>query len=105
MSTDTSIEALRRHLFDAIAGVKAGTVDVDKARAINDLSQTIVNTAKVEVDYLRTVSGKGSSFMSSALVDAPPALPTPTPGQVPPAGQARPGNGITSITQHICRDD
>lgn len=48
--------ALRKTLFDTLEMLKKGTIDLDKAKAINDTAQTIINCAKVEVDYMR-VSG------------------------------------------------
>lgn len=73
------ISALRTHLFDAIAGVKAGSLDLDKARAINELGKTLVDTAKVEVDYIRATSGSATStFIQPAREDVtdPAALPS-----------------------------
>jgi hypothetical protein len=64
MSND--ITALRKHLFEAIQGVKDGTLGLDDARAINELCKTITETAKVEVDYLRATGGGESSFIDSA---------------------------------------
>lgn len=64
MSND--ITKLRQHLFDAIAGVKDGSLDLDKARAINELGKTLTDTAKVEVDYLRATGGGESTFIDSA---------------------------------------
>lgn len=55
-----NINDLREVLFASIEAVKAGTLDLDKARAINDLCQTVVNTAKVEVDYARQTGATGS---------------------------------------------
>ena len=65
MSND--ITALRAHLFEALQSVKAGTLDLDKARAINEIGKTIVDTAKVEVDYLRATGGGESSFIDTAI--------------------------------------
>ena len=65
MSQD--ITALREHLFDAIAGVKSGSLDLDKARAINELGKTLVDTAKVEVDYLKALGGGESQFIDTAV--------------------------------------
>lgn len=96
MSTET-IEDLRRHLFAAIAGVKDGTVTIDKAKTIADLCQVVVNTAKVEVDYLRVTEGGESKFINTATAHrSPPALPL---------SGGTPGNGIAGITRHICKDD
>ncbi|WP_430230999.1 hypothetical protein [Nitrosomonas communis] len=59
-----NIEELRGILFEAIRGVKDGTLDLEKAKVIEGLSQTIINSAKVEVDYLRVTEGVGgTSFM------------------------------------------
>ena len=63
MSND--ITALRAHLFAALQGVKDGTLDLDKARAINEIGKTITDTAKVEVDYLRATGGGESAFIDA----------------------------------------
>ena len=96
MSTNT-IEDLRAHLFATIAGVKDGTVTIDKAKTIGDLCQVVVNTAKVEVDYLRATDGGESTFISTAVgkQNLPPQLRVGGP----------PGNGIAGITRHICKDN
>lgn len=73
MSND--ITQLRQHLFDAIAGVRTGTLDLDKARAINELGKTLTDTARVEVDYLRATGGGESSFLAPATDDAADELP------------------------------
>lgn len=66
MSTKT-INDLRETLFATLDAVKSGTLDLDKARAVNEVAKTIVDTAKVEVDYLRTAGGGESSFISTAI--------------------------------------
>lgn len=65
MSND--ITALREHLFAALQGVKDKTLDLDQARAINELGKTIVDTAKVEVDYLKATGGGESQFIDTAV--------------------------------------
>ena len=92
MSTKT-IETLREHLFAAIAGVKDKTLSIEQAKTISDLSQVIVNTAKVEVDYLRATEGGESSFISTAVgrANLPAGLPNGTP--LP--------NGIVGIRRHM----
>jgi hypothetical protein len=81
-----TINDLRETLFATLEGVKAGTIDLDKARAINDIARSITETAKVEVDYLRTTGGGESSFIDTAIEadNLPEGLP----------------NGITGITRH-----
>jgi len=77
MSND--IDTLRTHLFGALDGLKAGSMDIDKAKAISDVAQVIINTAKVEVEYAKATGQSGSTFL-----DKKPDLPP----------------GITGVTQH-----
>lgn len=59
-----NIEGLREVLFDTIRKVQAGTIETEKAKIINDLCQTGINSAKVEVDFMRYNKGKaGTDFM------------------------------------------
>lgn len=54
------INDLRNHLFEVIEMLKDGdenSMTIDKAKAIVDVSQAIINTAKVEVDYIRATDG------------------------------------------------
>lgn len=80
-----SIEDLREALFATLQGVKDGSIDVEKARAVNELGKTICDTAKVEVDYIKASGGGESSFLSTAI----------GADNLPP--------GITGITQHRLR--
>ncbi len=65
MSQD--ITALREQLFATLAAVKAGTIDLDRARAVNEIGKTLVDTARVEVDYLRATGGGESSFLDTSI--------------------------------------
>lgn len=62
-----TINDLRDRLFATIDGVRDGSVSIDQAKQISDLSQVIVNTAKVEVDYLRANNGGESRFIETAV--------------------------------------
>lgn len=85
-----TIEDLRATLFATLAGVKDGTVALDTARSINEISKTIIDTAKVEVDYIRALEGEGhSAFIQPDKGGTRSALP----------GEAM--NGIKSITWHV----
>jgi hypothetical protein len=94
-----TIEDLREHLFAAIAGVKAGTTTVEQAKTISELSHVIVNTAKVEIDYLRVTDCGESSFISTAVGrnNLPVGLRGVTREALP--------NGIVGITRHTLKDD
>lgn len=78
MADKQDISALRAALFDTLRGVRAGTVDLDRARAINELGKTLIDTAKVEVDYLRASGGGESTFIDSAAgaSNLPPGITT-----------------------------
>ena len=75
MSNET-ITDLRQHLFAALRGVtdKAEPMDIDRARAVAEIGKVIIDSAKVEVDFLRITGSKGSGF----IPDADPALPSGT---------------------------
>lgn len=83
---DDNINALRAALFEALRGVKAGTLELDKARAINELSKTLVDTARVEVAYLEATGNSRSTFLDAPASD----------------GEQMP-NGVPSITRHQLR--
>lgn len=62
------IEDLRNHLFAALEGLsdKEEPMEIERAKAIADVGQVIVNSAKIEVDFLRVTGGsKGSGFIPS----------------------------------------
>lgn len=80
-----SIEDLREALFATLQGVRDGSVDIEKARAVNELGKTLCETAKVEVDYLKASGGGESTFLNTAIGN----------DNLPP--------GITGITQHRLR--
>lgn len=62
-----NISDLRDSLFATLEAVKAGTLEIDRARAVNEVARSIIETAKVEVDYLRTTGGGESSFIDAAI--------------------------------------
>ena len=49
------IEDLRDHLFEIIEMLKENDMELDKAKAIADIAQVIINSAKVEVDMMKVV--------------------------------------------------
>lgn len=79
-----NIESLRGHLFDALKGLKNGSIDIDKAKAMSDIAQTIINSAKVEVEYAKATGSRTTGFLENSQ-DAPQT-------GLPP--------GITGIRQH-----
>jgi hypothetical protein len=86
MAERKTIDDLRDHLFATLEAVKTGGFDLDRARAINELGKTIIDSAKVEVDYLRVTNGGESEFLASTVGagNLPPGLP----------------NGIAGVVRH-----
>jgi hypothetical protein len=58
-----NIADLRQTLFNVIKGVRDGSIDLEKAKMVNELSKTIVDTAKVEVDFIKATDADGSGFL------------------------------------------
>lgn len=68
-----TITDLRNSLFDVMDKLKSGEISVEQAKALSGVAQTIVNTAKVENDYLRaTDQVVGSGFIPDASVQTGP---------------------------------
>lgn len=54
-------------LFDTLRDLRAGTIKLDQAEAIRETAQTIINSAKVEVDYVKATEGRRGT---TGLIDA-----------------------------------
>ena len=61
-----TITTLYDALFETLQAARAGTMDIDRVKAINDTAQVIVNAAKVEVDHMKVTGGSGSGFISAS---------------------------------------
>lgn len=60
------IEDLRDHLFATLEALQDedNPMDLDRAKAISDVAQTVINSAKVEVDFLKSTGAMhGSGFI------------------------------------------
>jgi BioD-like phosphotransacetylase family protein len=66
------IEDLRNHLFaqleilgdeEKMKNPIALEREVKKAKAIKEIAEVLVNSAKVEVDYIRATENKGTGFL------------------------------------------
>lgn len=68
------IEDLRNHLFATLEALrdKDKPMEIDRAKAIADVAQVIINSAKVEVDFIEATGVKGSGFVP--IEPAPPHL-------------------------------
>ncbi|MDE3022956.1 MAG: hypothetical protein KGI54_14050 [Pseudomonadota bacterium] len=86
------IDTLRDNLFETLAALrdKENPMDIDRAKAISDVAQTIINSAKVEVDYMRITGGiSASGFIQNVSVRKLP----------PPAAPSLPANNESGTSQ------
>lgn len=68
------IEDLRNHLFVAIEGLldTDNPMDVNRAKAVADVAQVLINSAKVEVDFLKVTGQEtGSGFIPNETPQLP----------------------------------
>jgi len=83
---NNTITDLRAALFATIEELrdKDKPMDIERAKAIAEVAQTIVNSAKVEVDYLKVAGGEGTPLLKDARgeVEKPKQLPAGVLGVV-----------------------
>ena len=60
-----NIDTLRESLFSTMEAVRNGTMSVEQANAVSDIGQVIINSAKVEVDYVKANNGRKSQFFNN----------------------------------------
>lgn len=81
------LNELREHLFGALRDLRdpKNPMDIDRAKAVSEVAQTIINSAKVEVDHAKVTGSKTSEFLDIQK----------KPSDLPP--------GITGVTTHRIR--
>jgi hypothetical protein len=69
-----NMDDVRAALFAALDGLsdKDNPLDIERAQAISEVAQVIINSAKVEVEHLKISGGRGSKFLGA---DDAPQLP------------------------------
>jgi len=72
------LEDLRNHLFETLDSLRneEKPMDLDRARAVAEVAQTIINSAKVEVDFLKVTGQKPEGGFLPAAPSVPPRLNT-----------------------------
>lgn len=73
----SDIDTLRTHLFATLEGLKDGSISLEKAKAINETAQVLVNVAKVETDYVRATRRASASGFFAPTNHPLDALPVP----------------------------
>ena len=71
------INDLRDHLFETLEALKdpEKPMDLERAKVISEVAQTIINSAKVEVDLVKAVSGSSAGGAFFNLPDEDRAVP------------------------------
>lgn len=68
------LDGLRALLFETIRQVKGGHMDLDRARMVNDIGKTLVDSGRLQVDYLRVTDGSKADFLESQQQQLPPGI-------------------------------
>jgi hypothetical protein len=73
------INILRGHLLATLADLRnrENPMEPDRARAVAQVASVLVDTAKVEIDYLKITGHDNSGFIDGAYSPTPEALPAP----------------------------
>jgi hypothetical protein len=67
---------MREHLMSTLAALRdrENPMDVDRARAVAQVAGVLVDSAKVEVDYIKATGATGDSLFISTLNNEPDRL-------------------------------
>jgi hypothetical protein len=71
---ENNITTVRQHLLDTLADLRNPDkpMEIDRARAVADVSRVLVETAKVEVEFIKATSSNGSGFLNPNEIAALP---------------------------------
>ena len=103
------IRALRTTLFDTLKGLKDKTLEVDRAKAICETSQVIINSVKAEIDFAKATGLQLSSeFIPAAQLPKPaprPAMQNLRDKGILAEDPARPGISYPApgVTRHTLK--
>ena len=91
------ITELRAHLMVTLADLRdrVNPMEPDRARAVAQVASVLVDSAKVEVDYIRATGADRSDFLQPAATYT--AMPAPK-APVPERGAHNPWGG--PVTRH-----
>ncbi|MFX1675168.1 hypothetical protein PWR63_23460 [Paraburkholderia sp. A2WS-5] len=72
----STITDMREHLMETLAALRdrENPMDVDRARAVAQVAGVLVDSAKVEVDYIKATGATGDSLFISPLNSDPSRL-------------------------------
>ena len=88
MNTAPNINELRKHLMDTLADLRdrKNPMEPDRARAVAQVASVLIDTAKVENDYLKLTGQDRSNFLeqpdATLKLTAVPSANNPFPVSV-----------------------
>ena len=94
-----TIDDLRSHLFETLAALKdkENPMELDRARTVADVARVLVDSAKVEVEFLKvTGATRSTGFLPESDPPAAPRLPGPV---TPAAAVLHAGTAVTPRDQ------
>jgi len=100
MSNGNDILALRAVLFETLRSLKDrdDPIDIERAKAINETAQVIINSVKLEIDRMRIAGGgdRGTDFIPVL----PAAAQEPAQGaqQISVAAERKTQHGMETVT-------
>jgi hypothetical protein len=81
--TSPHINTVREHLLETLAALRnrEAPMDVDRARAVAQVAGVLIDSAKVEVDFIKATGQDSSEFFEAGggLVRLPGSSDKPTP--------------------------
>lgn len=62
---ENNISTVRQHLLDTLSDLRnrENPMEVERARAVADVARVLVDSAKVEVDFIKASGATGSEFL------------------------------------------
>jgi BioD-like phosphotransacetylase family protein len=83
-----NISTVRQHLLDTLADLRnrENPMEIERAKAVAQVAGVLIDSAKVEVEFIKATSADKSDFIQ------PEEVAETTPTELP--------SGITGITKH-----
>ena len=69
--TPTGMASLQDILMQSIKDVRSGAMEASTAKALNEMAQTLINSAKVEVEFMRATKRSESRFFQNGFESTP----------------------------------
>ena len=81
----SDINQLREIMFDTLRSLKDKNqpLDVERAKAISNAAQVIINSVKVEIDYLKVSGATGTQFIPDSSGETVAVIASPAPAVKP----------------------